>query len=188
MLRRFRTPHRQANLGKLTQSCLHYTALRSSMTLFAQANIGCRLSGFDTAPAAAARSRALHSGLRSSATPFPCRTTETTNRVGTTSTSSDYRPASAKRWQCPVRVGPRVPRNHNTKLRSLAVMKDASLIRTRPCYTQSRPTTGTRKQDPRKWGPRRFPPKRPPNHPAARFIEYNGVLWPQRLLHCHAAC
>ena len=27
-------------------------------------------------------------------------------------------------------------------------------------------------------GPRRLPPS-PPNHPAARFIEHNSVLWPR---------
>ena len=36
-------------------------------------------------------------------------------------------------------------------------------------------------------GPRRLPPI-PPNHPAARFIEYNSVLWPKRLTHCHTHC
>ena len=56
------------------------------------------------------------------------------------------------------------------------------------CYTQSRPWhRHPLTQDPRMPGPRRLPPT-PPNHPAARFIEYNSVLWPDRLLHCHGAC
>ena len=58
---------------------------------------------------------------------------------------------------------------------------------TRPCYTQSRPTSGPRSAGPPEAGPRRLPPS-PPDHPAARFIAYNRLLCPGGLPRRHAPC
>ena len=52
-------------------------------------------------------------------------------------------------------------------------------------YTQSRPITGTRFAGPPVMG---SPPSPRAARPTARFIEYNSVLCPDRLLHCHAHC